>query len=183
MVISLLFFPIYLFVLSNHKQNHKFPPPFGWGAWFPFDKGQFNIYLCGRVEFFFIHIFNLEPRAAEQIRAWGSIFILVVIYRNCWTELKSSHSKLVATCWFHWSRSDCILSFFFSLTHIPFEVIGEYFPFISDFHMQLFDNFSKSKKWCTEPPVWPNFISIFSTEPRFGRICAECLPNLLISHF
>ena len=27
MVISLLFFPIYLFVLSNHKQNHKFPPP------------------------------------------------------------------------------------------------------------------------------------------------------------
>ena len=28
MVISLLFFPIYLFVLSNHKQNHKFPPPF-----------------------------------------------------------------------------------------------------------------------------------------------------------
>ena len=28
MVISLLLFPIYLFVLSNHKQNHKLPPPF-----------------------------------------------------------------------------------------------------------------------------------------------------------
>ena len=28
MVISTLFFHLYLFVLSDHEQNHKLPPPY-----------------------------------------------------------------------------------------------------------------------------------------------------------